>query len=379
VFGPPLTWGLSLCLSAACDSSRSEGVQTARSPATSRVEAVAAPDSTPKPPLSATRPPPPEPEPGSSAADGSKPDLSGLSGPARADAEAFPGTRMRPPQLLRELRTAPMLSFRPVGSTSTVFRTLLKGLSFRAAFKAATFLRPFGAVAEVAAYRLSRCLGMINVPPAVLRRASTLQLQFGLEAGSPLQWVDIAPRLRTDPNGQVEGAAILWIDGLRELELSTAAGRDQLLATLNQSQPLPDPPPPMAAQLSELLAFDYLIGNWDRWSGSNVKGDADGQYLIVRDHDAAFAGLITETVQRRMLDLLVRNERFSRSFVQRLRALSRASFDRELGQDTSLAMRPHRGFSTQGMDGLFDRRGTLLSHVQALIEEYGEGKVLVFP
>ena len=354
-------WGLALCFGA-CGPAQPE---TARSPARNpRVEAVAAPES-PSPqavkaPLSATRPPPPEPE--SAPADASKPDLSGLTGPARADAEVFPGTRLRPPQLLRELRTAPMLSFRPVGSTSTVFRTVLKGLGFRAAFKASTYLRPFGAVAEVAAYRLSRCLGMINVPPAVLRRASVLQLQFGLEPGSPLAWVDIAPRLNADPNGQVEGAAILWVDGLREIAVSTPAGRDQLLA-----------------QLSELLAFDYLIGNWDRWSGSNVKGDASGESLIIRDHDIAFAGLITEQLQRRMLELLLKDERFSRSFVQRLRALTRASFERELGQDTSLAMRPHRGFSAQAMDGLFDRRGALLSHVQALIEEHGETKVLVFP
>ena len=369
-------WGLALGL-VACSSSQPE---TARSPArNARVEAVAASEPAPETgqpaPLSATRPP----EPDRVAADASKPDLSGLSGPARADSEAFPGTRLRPPQLLRELRTAPMLSFRPVGSTSTVFRTVLKGVGFRAAFKASTYLRPFGAVAEVAAYRLSRCLGMINVPPAVLRRASVLSLQFGLEPGSPIDWVDIAPRLNADPNGQVEGAAILWVDGLREVEVSTPARRDQLLQVLSQSQPLPEPLPPLAAQLSELLAFDYLIGNWDRWSGSNVKGDAGGESLIIRDHDIAFAGLITESLQRRMLDLLLKDERFSRSFVQRLRALSRASFERELGQDTSLAMRPHRGFSSQAMDGLFDRRGALLSHVQALIEEYGEDKVLVFP
>jgi hypothetical protein len=285
---------------------------------------------------------------------------------------------MRPPQILRELRTAPMLSFRAVGTTSTVFRTILKGPSFRAAFKTATHGRPFGALAEVAAYRLSRCLGMINVPPAVMRRTTAQQLQLGLEAGSG-SWVDIAPRLLSDEDGNVWGSAILWVEGLRDIELSTPAGRERALSSLSQAQPLPDPSPPMAAQLSDLLAFDFLIGNYDRWSGANVKGDASGEVLIIRDHDFAFAPLLSEQLQRRMLQPLTRSERFSRSLVQRLRALTPASFQRELGQDTSLAMKPRRGLNSQVLHGLFDRRAALLSHVQALIEEYGEERVLVFP
>jgi hypothetical protein len=371
-----------LVLAAGCDGKHD--AQTALSSARipPRVEKVTVPPSEPAaqqqlaastlPPASAVSPAERPPE-------GAEPELDLLSGPERADALPFPGTRMRPQQLLRELKTATMLGFRPVGSTSTVFRTVLKGLSFRAAFKTATYLRPYGAIAEVAAYRLSRCLGMINVPPAVLRRTTALQLQFGLEPASASKWIDIAPRLLNDASGLVEGAAIYWVDGLRDIELSTPAGRDEHLQWLSQSHPLREPPPPMAAQLSDLVAFDYLIGNWDRWSGSNVRGEASGRTLIIRDQDAAFAGLVTEGLQRKMLEPLLKTERFSRSFVNRLRGLTRASFERELGQDTSLAMRPHRGFSPRAMDGLFDRRGAVLSHVQALVEQYGEQNVLVFP
>jgi hypothetical protein len=108
-----------------------------------------------------------------------------------------------------------------------------------------------------------------------------------------------------------------------------------------------------------------------------VKGDASGQILYMRDNDAGFAAHVSEAQQRRLLVRLLAVERFSRSFVTRLRALTPSSYERELAHDAGFAG-AHR-LSARSLAGLFDRRATLLSHVQALIEEHGEACVLAFP
>jgi hypothetical protein len=290
-------------------------------------------------------------------------------------AELFIGTALPTDEILHGLAHAGLRSFRPVGNTSTVFRSALDA-PFRAAFKAATQKRPFAAVAEVAAYRMARCLGLSSVPPAVLRRVDADAIQRDLEPEFSARWPDIATRLQTE-NGSVEVAAIYWIEGLRDLEIATGDTRASYQRMLQLAEPLPTPVPPLAAQLSDMNAFDYLIGNWDRWSGGNVKGDASGKILYVRDHDAGFAARLSDQTQRHLLDRLLSTERFSRGFIARVSALTRADFERELGKDPGFAGR--RRLGEQRMSALFERRATLLSYVQALIDQYGEARVLAFP
>jgi hypothetical protein len=289
--------------------------------------------------------------------------------------EFFPGTSLPVAQILSVLGAAELQKFRPVGTTSTVFRSAIAA-PFRAAFKLATRQNPYGPVAEVAAYRLARCLGLSNVPPAVLRTLDVNQLRAGLEAPFRERWPSIAERLLIQ-HGSVEGAAIFWVEGMRDLDMAAGPPRETQLRALSQSEPLPERMPPLAAQLSNLLAFDYLIANWDRWSGANVKGDLSGRILYMRDHDVGFAAHVGELQQRRMLGNLLAAERFSRGFVARLRALTRSAYERELAEDAGFA--GQQRLSAASLDGLFDRRITLLSHVQALIDQYGESRVLAFP
>jgi hypothetical protein len=289
--------------------------------------------------------------------------------------ESFAGTHVSQAEILRGLSRAELKTFRPVGTTSTVFRSALDA-PFRAAFKLATQRKPYGAIAEVAAYRLARCLGLSNVPPAVLRKLDVRLLRRGLDAAFSDSWPTISERLLTQ-YGFVEGAAIYWIEGMRDLDIGAGEARERQLRGLLQEEALPDASQPLAAQLSSLLAFDYLIANWDRWSGGNVKGDASGQILYMRDNDVGFAADVSEVQQRRLLVRLLAVERFSRSFVTRLRALTPSAYERELAQDAGFAG-GHR-LSARSLAGLFDRRASLLSHVQALIEEHGEARVLAFP
>lgn len=289
----------------------------------------------------------------------------------------FAGTALDEDALLSTLSSAPIVSLRSIGSTSTVFRTKLAAPT-GAALKAATERRPRGPHAEIAAYRLARLLGLSNVPPAVSRRVPITELRAKLAAEDEARWPAIEQSLLVERDGRVLVAAIHWIDGLHDLpRFDGAPPQATLAAWLTLSSPLAEADRALAAQLGTMLAFDYLIGNWDRWSGSNVKGSADGRTAYLRDHDAAFAGRLSEPLQRRMLDPVVQSQRFSRSFYRALGRLRREDFERELAADPLAREGPI--VDAAALAAMFDRRDALLSHVVAVIEEHGEAAVLVFP
>jgi hypothetical protein len=307
--------------------------------------------------------------------------LGSLSQPAIADgasgsASSFAGSSLTQDFILHELASAPLLAFRPVGSTSTVFKATMRS-TIAAAFKVTTSRRAHGPRSEVAAYRLARCLGLANVVPAVSRSIPVAALRAGLSADQVSRWPQIAERLSIGRDGLVQGAAIYWVDGMQDPKLDPLSGQARIAAMLRLDNPLAPQQQALAAQLSSMLAFDYLIGNWDRFSGGNLKSDASGQIIYLRDHDAAFAPRLSEALQRPMLKRLLRVERIGRGFYTALRALSRDTFQKELAQDPGFG--PGQELDAQRVGGLFDRRQTVLSHISALIEEHGEANVLVFP
>jgi hypothetical protein len=288
--------------------------------------------------------------------------------------DQFPGTPFFIEQIVNELAVAEMRDLHPVGSTSTVFRATLRA-PFRAAFKAASRERPRGPMAEVAAYRLARCLDLPNVPPAVLRRVPKRALERGLDAASQSKWPSIEPLLAADHTGQVEGAAIFWIDGMRDVLATPAARAEVMLALRLDAAPAAQP---LAAGLSDLIVFDALIGNWDRWSGGNLNGDRAQTRLYIRDNDAGFAPRLGSALEQRVLEPVHKTQRFSRQLVEHLRALAPEDFRRELAQDPGFASRAG-ALDPAAISGMFARREQVLAHVQALIEAHGEAEVLVFP
>jgi hypothetical protein len=286
----------------------------------------------------------------------------------------FAGTELEQDALLAQLRQAALLDFKPVGSTSTVFRVGLAA-SIDMAFKSQTRERPRGPVAEVAAYRVARCLGLDSVPPATLRRVPVEQLRDGLVPDARAGWPEIEQHLRVDAQGSVLGAAIYWVPALHDVGIDTGMGIRQWSEWLTLGGQIPAEARMLMAQLSTMLLFDYLIANWDRFSGGNAKGDAAARVLYLRDHDSAFAPAIQPAVQRRVLDRMLRAERFSRSFYRALRALTQAELEGCLaGESTTEPL-----LSRAQLDALFDRRETVVSHVASLIELHGADRVLVFP
>jgi hypothetical protein len=289
--------------------------------------------------------------------------------------DRFAGSTFSVEQILRVLGQSALTDLRPVGTTSVVLRASLDA-PFRAALKLATHERPLGPAAEAAAYRLSRCLGLTTVPPVVLRRLPYRSLEP--DPRHIDRWAELASRLAVDASAQVEGAAIFWVEGMRELPIAEREPRQALLPLLLQGSALRADQQLMAAQISDLSVFDLLLGNGDRWSGGNVQGDASGQWLYIRDHDQSFATQLRPEASARLLKQLTQVERFSRGLIERTRALTAESYEREWSGDAVLANRS-AWLRERVAPGVLARRSQLLAHVDGLVQRYGEGAVLVFP
>ncbi len=125
----------------------------------------------------------------------------------------------------------------------------------------------------------------------------------------------------------------------------------------------------LANQISQMLTFDYLIGNWDRFSilieqrGRNCQFK-DG-HLVSIDNGASFVKVDMKYIIVRFNYI----ERFNRRFVEEIRMLDKEETFRVLFPTQSRVDRAN--FSE-----FWDRRTQVLERIDALCAEYGEDKVL---
>jgi len=294
-------------------------------------------------------------------------------GPA-ADAPSFADSGASFADIEKALASAPPASLKPVGTSSVAFKMDLVG-AIDAAFKPASKSHPEGYRAELAAYAIGRALGIPNVVPAVPRSFSVTQLQGWLRGRYQERWPELEAGMLVR-DGQVQGAAIYWIPDMHELGLDSEEGVERWSRWLSQDHELSerDKSRVLAAQISTMVCFDYLIANWDRFSGANAQGDHSESFVYFRDHNVAFGEPVSATQQGRLLSRLERVQRFSRGFVTALKDHDAAALQRAL--------------DARGLTGLLkasqwaaleERRLTLLSYLAALIDRYGERNVLPFP
>ena len=302
---------------------------------------------------------------------------SGVGAPAASDgARRLLGVGPDEESVLRALALATPRRIRPVGTTSVVLKLDL-GATIDGAFKPRTTLHPLGWLAEIAAYRVARCLGLDDVPPAVTRTLRREQLRERIDPENAAQVSELESAILWDGD-LATGVAIQWIRGLTPLGLEREHRVVEWSAWLSQAGgPVPPEHAELARDLSNALVFDYVIGNFDRWSGSNLGGTPDGRRLYLRDHNLAFASPLPHEQSERLWRRLGRAERFSRSLVITLRRLDAAQLSAELARDPSLRDRPR--LVAGWVRDVLRRRDAVLSHVGALIDEHTAARVLVFP
>ncbi len=292
-----------------------------------------------------------------------------------ADGAAVPrfiGTDVPQDELLEVISTARSRSFKPVGHTSVVLR-MRTVARVTAAVKVRSTSLPEGYKNEISAYRIARLLGLDNVPPAIHRRVGWNEIRRRFHEGKLDERPAVRRAILWDEDDTAPAAAIYWVKGMR------AAGNEKRSTWSHwlQGGAIPSGKENLARDLSNMVVFDLLIGNWDRFSGGNLPSDSTQKRAILRDNDRAFSYPLLPKRYDALVHGLRETERFSRSVIDRLSELDEAMLRKELAQDPSDASYPL--LTEAQIAAVFDRRATILSHVAALVEERGEERVLVFP
>ena len=276
--------------------------------------------------------------------------------------------------LLERVRHQPIAAMKlNKGGSSLSFRVELADGS-RAAFKPAQTNFQTIPRKEVAAYRLNRLLGLNAVPPAAPRMVSREEIFSHLHHDS----LSALPRIRAEtifnPMGKTAGVVMFWVPGIKDSELDTPGGFHQGMQWLTQGQPIPVNKRSLAAQLSQLVVFDFLTSNPDRLSGGNLKLSADGSRLLFMDNTMSF--FIEPEGNEHTRSSLLRTQRFSRQLYQALDRVSVPALDRMLaqaGQDN------YQILTLSEIRAVVSRRDLVKRHIDSLVASYGPRNVLVFP
>lgn len=248
----------------------------------------------------------------------------------------------------------------------------------RAAFKPEQIHPQSNPRREIAAYRLDRLLGLNRVPPAVGRTFTVEEIV----AAVPPKERHKLPRLdqeAIDRKGRFRGELSWWIPVIENgrvggFNMDSTDGIVTWKRYLRPGANIPERDAALVRQISDMIVFDFLLDNTDRWSGSNAKVSEDGTVLYFMDNTMA----VTHNAKghRKSHTYLSRVQTFSRRLIGEIRALTEEQVEGVLEHDTE----PFDFLATRReIAALMSRRDTLIEYVDALIAEHGEDKVLAFP
>ena len=283
------------------------------------------------------------------------------------------------------LRTSPLASAeRGRGGRSLGFKVTLED-GTRGYFKPDQEFNGMSWNAEVAAYYLDRELGFGRTAPVVSRRFDYAALEEAAGRDSRVS------ELHVDEAGQLTGAVIWWVperltpvslpDGWQRwlrVEGSPAAltpfqrpGAYRRAAQAHERTPMPSatPEPDVAdrpAELSDLILFDYLTNNLDRWGGNNtnIRTVGAGGPIMFLDNAAGFT---LRRPRNSMQDRrLAEVQRFRRSTIDALRSFDVEHYAARLAQDSNGQI-----LDARHLTNLEIRRQHVLAHVDALVAEHG--------
>src|SRR5262245_28821401 len=191
-------------------------------------------------------------------------------------------------QLLAPLRNAALdrIKFNRGGSGVSLRIDFIGG--GRAAFKPDQINVQSEPRHEIAAYRIDRLLGIDVVAPCVPLRFRVDELYDHLDT----RYVNSVGRIRSETfsrDGWINGAASWWIPVIVGARIAgkpidSYDGKVAWKRMLTIGTAIPEGDDAMARQISNLLLFDHLINNMDRWTGNNTMASPDNSQLYFMDN-----------------------------------------------------------------------------------------------
>ena len=231
---------------------------------------------------------------------------------------------------------------------------------------------------EVVAFRINRLLGLGSVPPAIGRRFQLSELLGALHPESRF----FRPRLKAEmiqSDGWVTGELSWWIPVIERgkvdgFEIDSMEGIVSWKRYLAIGAKIPDRDLVLIQQISDMVLFDFIISNPDRWSGGNARVSEDQRVLYFMDNTLSFGDRPDGHPKARTY--FERSQTFSRSLVARLRTLRESEVRDVLKRDVE----PFDYFLRDAeIKALLSRRDRALEYIDTLIRQYGEDAVLAFP
>ncbi len=298
-----------------------------------------------------------------------------------ADADPAPSASAAAsaPNVSGEARLAEYANVTPrigksIGHTSVVFRLDFDAApgKLRAAYKPESKRGHKRFRGEVASYRLGKLLAIPNVPPATVHSFKRDALRAALQADG--RAVALFDDEAIEHSGRIVGALMPWIEKLEFIPLESPTEMARWKKELQNGGDLPEDRRALVRQISTLVVFDALTGNWDRWSGANVGIDRPSGTLLFTDNDASFFDPIPPAFAPQMT-MLKGVDRFSRSLVVRLRAIDALMLSDAFGdEEPGSPLLPARVVAACDQ-----RRKDVLAVIDAKIAQLGEASVLYFP
>jgi hypothetical protein len=244
---------------------------------------------------------------------------------------------------------------------------------------------------EIAAYHLDRILGLGRAPAVSgrqiewsrLERAaedyhgeSTAVIEEGFVRGAFIHWIDghlrpwqlgqdwehfvrvhggleITPFQRpVDYRARINGRAVR-----EETELGSFPEASESLMTEE------------IAELSDLILFDYLISNVDRWGGEYTNVRRLNGRLIYLDNGAGFWVNPRQGLMESRIEVL---QRFRRSTHESLEDFRLEDYETSLANDPlAPVLPPHQ------LEGLALRVDRAIAHIDEMVERFGEESVFI--
>jgi hypothetical protein len=265
------------------------------------------------------------------------------------------------------------------GGTSLSLRLDFENGS-RAAFKPEQIHAHSNPRREIAAFRVDRLLGLGRVPPAIARRFPVDQLMAALD---PSMRGLLTQRLKEEAvarDGAIAGEVSWWVPVITDAEIrgfriDVTDGIVTWRRLLRAGGKIPDRELALVRQISDMVVFDFLLDNIDRWSGSNTKASPDGKTLYYMDNTMSFSG--NREGHSRSHLYLERVQTFSKRLIAEVRGLDKDKLEAVLvpEKDSPLPFLLTRN----EIAALLARRDVLIRYVDDLIAQHGEETVLAFP